>query len=104
MLMSSEWISAPQALEMGLVWGVCPANDLMSDAVRHAETLAKKPISSLVATKQAMTASLRASITEARAREDAAFLKLMGGPANLEALAAFSDHREPDFTHLPLGW
>jgi len=28
----------------------------------------------------------------------------MGGPANNEALAAFAEGREPDFTNLPPGW
>ncbi len=104
MLMSSEWISATQALEMGLVWRVCPADDLLDEAMRHAQVLAAKPISSLVETKRAMMAPLRSSIAEARGREDAAFVKLMGGPANLEALGAFADHREPNFTALPPGW
>ncbi len=103
-LMSSEWISAPQASDMGLVWRVCAANDLLDEAMRHARVLAAKPISSLVETKRAMTAPLRRSIRAAREREDAAFVKLMGGPANMEALGAFADHREPDFTKLPPGW
>jgi hypothetical protein len=47
-----------------------------------------------------MTAPLRAEIDAARERENAAFAELMGGPANLEALAAFSEGREPDFSSL----
>lgn len=104
MLMSSEWIGAAQALEMGVVWRVCGADDLLEEATRHARVLAAKPISSLVETKLALTAPVRESILAARAREDAAFVKLMGGPANLEALSAFAEHREPDFTTLPPGW
>jgi enoyl-CoA hydratase/carnithine racemase len=104
LLMSSEWISASQAFDMGLVWRVCPADELLDDAMRHAQVLAAKPISSLVETKRAMVAPLRPSIAAAREREDAAFVNLMSGPANLEALAAFADHREPDFTSLPPGW
>ena len=36
--------------------------------------------------------------------ENAAFAELMGGPANLEALTAFAEGRQPDFTSLPPGW
>lgn len=101
MLLSSEWISADEALAAGLVWRVCEPDDLLAEARRHAEVLARRPVASLVAVKQAMTAPLRAGIDAARERENAAFAELMGGPANLEALAAFAEGREPDFTALP---
>ena len=103
-LQSSEWISAEQALAMGLVWRLCPPEELLATARHHAEVLAAKPISSLVAVKRTMTAPLRAGIASARERENAAFAELMGGPANLEALTAFAEGREPDFTALPPGW
>jgi enoyl-CoA hydratase/carnithine racemase len=73
-------------------------------ARQHAEALAARPISSLVAVKRAMTEPRRAGIAAARERENAAFGELMGGPANLEALAAFAEGREADFTSLPPGW
>jgi enoyl-CoA hydratase/carnithine racemase len=104
MLLSAEWISAAQAQEMGLVWQVCEPEDLIPTARRHAETLAARPISSLKAVKQTMTAPLREQIAAARERENACFAELMGGPANLEALTAFAEGREPDFTALPAGW
>ena len=104
LLLSSEWIDPRQAREMGLVWRVCEPDDLLPEARRHAEVLAARPISSLVAVKRAMTEPLRAGIRAARDRENAAFAELMGGPANLEALTAFAEGREPDFTSLPPGW
>lgn len=103
-LLSAEWVSAAEALEMGLVWRVCEPDDLLPEARRHAEVLAARPISSLVAVKRTMTEPLRAGIAEARQRENAAFAELMGGPANIEALTAFAEGREPDFTTLPPGW
>lgn len=104
MLLSAEWIDATEALEMGLVWKVCEPDDLMAEARRHAELLAARPISSLVAVKRTMTEPLRAEIAAARARENAAFTELMGAPANLEALSAFAEGRPADFTALPPGW
>jgi enoyl-CoA hydratase/carnithine racemase len=98
LLQSSEWVSAEQALAMGLVWRVCEPDDLLPEALRHAEVLAAKPVSSLVAVKRTITAPLRAKIEAARERENAAFAELMGGPANLEALSAFAEGREPDFS------
>ncbi|WP_139978463.1 enoyl-CoA hydratase/isomerase family protein [Nocardioides litoris] len=100
MLLSAEWVGAEEALATGLVWRVCEPDDLLAEAHRHAAVLASRPVSSLVAVKRAMTAPLRAGIAGARDRENAAFAELMGGPANLEALAAFAEGREPDFRGL----
>ena len=104
MLLSAEWVSAQEALDTGLVWKVCEPEDLLPTARRYAETLAARPVSSLKAVKETMTAPLRADVAAARERENACFAELMGGPANLEALTAFSEGREPDFTALPPGW
>lgn len=104
MLMSSEWVAAAEAHEMGLVWKVCEPADLLPTAARYARTLAEKPVSSLKAVKRTMTAPLREEIAAARERENQAFVELMGGPANAEALAAFAEGRQPDFTSLPDGW
>ena len=104
MLLSAEWIDAEQARDAGLVWRVCEPEDLLAEATRHATLIAQRPISSLVAVKRTMTAPLRAQVDAARERENAAFAELMGGPANLEALTAFAEGREPDFTGLPPGW
>jgi enoyl-CoA hydratase/carnithine racemase len=103
MLLSAEWVSAEQALEMGLVWKLCEPDDLLPEARRHAELLAARPISSLIAVKRTMVEPQREQVRAARDRENAAFADLMGGPANLEALTAFAEGREPDFTGLPPG-
>ncbi len=103
-LLSSEWISAQEAHEMGLVWRVCEPGDVLPAATEHATTLAQLPISSLRAVKRAMMAPLADQIQAARARENQCFVDLMGGPANAEALAAFAEGRAPDFTNLPPNW
>ena len=89
LLMSSDWISAAQALEMGLVWKVCEPDELLPEARRHAAILASRPIPSLIAVKTTMTAPLRAEIDAARERENARFAELMGAQANSAALSAF---------------
>jgi enoyl-CoA hydratase/carnithine racemase len=93
LLMSSEWVDAAEALKMGLVWKVCDPADLMAEARRHAETLAARPISSLIAVKRSITAPVIPGIEAARARENAYFVELMGAQANAEALAAFTEKR-----------
>ena len=103
-LMSSEWLSADDCVAMGLVWRQCEPGELMATTLDHARTLAALPISSLVETKRTIIESQREPIVAARARENAAFAKLMAGPANAEALRAFAEKRPPDFTSLPPGW
>lgn len=103
MLMSGEWFSAEEARETGLVWRVTEPDALLATAWDHAATLAARPISSLVAVKETMTASLRPGIEAARELENAKFAELLGGPANIEALVAFAEGRTPDFTKLPPG-
>ena len=93
MLMSSQWVDAAEALRMGVVWKVCDPDDLLPEARRHAETLAAKPISSLIAVKQSMAEPLRPGIAAARAREDAYFAEMMGAAANADALAEFQRGR-----------
>lgn len=97
-LMSSEWLDAEQCLRMGLVYRVAEPEDLLAVTMDHARVLAAKPISSLVETKRTIMASLRPTVVAARATEDEAFQRLLGGPANIEAMTAFAEKRQPDFT------
>ena len=90
LLMSSEWVDAAEALQMGLVWKVCEPGELEADVRRHAEILASKPISSLVAVKQSIAEPTRAGIATARALEDGYFADMMGAQANADALAEFN--------------
>jgi enoyl-CoA hydratase/carnithine racemase len=93
LLMSSEWVTAEEALRMGLVWKVCEPSELLEDARRHAEILASRPISSLMAVKQTIVEPTRPEIAAATTRENTHFAELMGGQANAQALADFTARR-----------
>jgi enoyl-CoA hydratase/carnithine racemase len=95
-LMSSEWITAAEALEMGLVWKVCEPTELLAETYRHANVLASKPISSLMAVKTTMTAPLRPQIDAAIERETACFAELIGAAANAAALSEFTSRGQSD--------
>ena len=96
-LMSSEWLSAQECERMGLAWRLCSPEELLETTLAHARILAAKPISSLVETKRTIVAPMRDELTAARRREDDAYRRLLGTPANLEALRAFAEKRPPDF-------
>ncbi|MXW62241.1 MAG: enoyl-CoA hydratase/isomerase family protein [Acidimicrobiaceae bacterium] len=96
-LLSSEWITADECLEMGLAFKVCEPDELMATAMSHAQILAAKPISSLIASKRTIVEPIRAALHEAHTRENAEFAALMGGSANIEAMTAFAEKRPPNF-------
>ena len=93
LLMSSEWVSAQEALAMGMVWKVCEPDDLLDEARKHAEILAARSIPSLIAVKQSIVEPIRADIAAATERENAHFAALLGGQANAAALADFTAKR-----------
>jgi enoyl-CoA hydratase/carnithine racemase len=91
--MSSEWVTADEALAMGLIWKVCEPDDLIAQARRHAEILASRPMPSLIAVKQCIVEPTRPEIAAATDRENAHFAELLGGQANAAALADFAAKR-----------
>ena len=97
MLLSSEWLSAEECHSVGLAWRVCEPDQLMDETLARAKVLAAKPIASLIETKRTITAGLRDGLVAARAREDQAFIRLLGQPANIEAFTAMAERRPPDF-------
>jgi enoyl-CoA hydratase/carnithine racemase len=93
LLLSSEWVTADEALAMGLAWKLCEPEALIAQARGYAETLASRPIPSLIAVKQSIAEPIRPEIAAATARENAHFAELLGGPENAAALADFAAKR-----------
>jgi enoyl-CoA hydratase/carnithine racemase len=100
-LLTSEWISADEAVAAGLAIRKVADDELLDEALALAAEVAVWPISSLVGTKRVIRAAHRDAIAEARRREDAEFSRMTGSPANLEALTAFLEKRPPDFSSIP---
>lgn len=100
-LFSAEWLDADDAVRAGLAWRKVPADRLMEEALAVAGRIASMPVASLVGTKQLLVAARMERVRAAREREDEMFRRLIGGPANREAIAAFFEKREPDFANLP---
>ncbi|MFM7223828.1 MAG: enoyl-CoA hydratase/isomerase family protein [Actinomycetota bacterium] len=99
-LYTGEWISAEEAVECGLARRVVPPDRLLAEALDLAGRIARMPVASLRATKELVVAARRDAVRATRDREDAAFARLVGAPANLEAITAFLEKREPDFRGL----
>jgi enoyl-CoA hydratase/carnithine racemase len=99
-LFTAEWFDADQAVECGLAWKRCAADDLLDETLGLARAIAKMPVVSLVETKRLLLATRLDAARAARAREEAVFARLTGAPANREAIAAFLEKRDPDFANL----
>jgi enoyl-CoA hydratase/carnithine racemase len=99
-LLSSEWMSAAECLEAGLAIEVVGDDDLMATVLARAATLAALPVASLITTKTLLRRPHADAMKAAMAAENDALAELGGGPANAEAITAFLQKRDPDFTNL----
>jgi enoyl-CoA hydratase/carnithine racemase len=99
-LYTGDWISADEAVECGLALQAVEPDELMNVTMEVARRIAKMPVASLSATKKIVVESRIDAVRAARAREDRAFTGMIGQPANMEAITAFLEKREPDFSRL----
>ena len=97
-LLSGQWFSAKECLDMGLALEVTSEEDLMDIVYAKATILASLPLVSLIQTKKLMMAPHVESLKTAVYEEAVGLANLAGGPANLEAIKAFSEKRNPDFS------
>jgi enoyl-CoA hydratase/carnithine racemase len=99
-LLSGEWFTARQCLEMGLALEVIPDEKLMPVVYEKADKLAALPLASLMQTKKLMVAPHVEAMKSAVYEEAVGLADLAGGPANVEAIKAFLDKRDPDFSNI----
>jgi|CXWL01.1.fsa_nt_gi enoyl-CoA hydratase/carnithine racemase len=97
LLLLGDRVDAARAYDMGLVNKVVPHNDLMAEAARWAERLARNAPQAMAATKEMAYRSTTISFGDAL-RMGEAFRKLAGGTEDArEGVRAFREKREPDF-------
>ncbi|MBK5288614.1 MAG: enoyl-CoA hydratase/isomerase family protein [Acidimicrobiia bacterium] len=78
-LLSGRWVSAPEAVELGLALEVAPDAEVVERTVALAREIATAgPLGSIVATKALIIAGRSDLVTAAREREDATFASLFG--------------------------
>ena len=99
-LYTGDWITAGEAVECGLALRSVAPEELMDVTIDVARRIAAMPVASLRATKALVVEGRIDAVRAARAREDEMFTRMIGRPANLEAITAFLEKREPDFSEL----
>ena len=92
-----DWVEADEALRIGLVSRVFPAEEFTQQAAEVLATLAEGPTRALARTKALLRANLSASLEEALAAEAAAQVEVGRTADHLEGVAAFVQKRPPKF-------
>jgi enoyl-CoA hydratase/carnithine racemase len=100
-LFTARWITAEEAVALGLAIAVVPADRLLDTTLAKAAEIAAQPPDAVRHTKRLLTVWKQQAIAEARRREDEAFQQRLGTPENLEAIRAFFEKRPPDFRRGP---
>jgi enoyl-CoA hydratase/carnithine racemase len=95
-LLLGEPISAQQALGLGLVNAVLPADQVMPKALETARKLAEKAPTAVRLSKALMKDA--ATITTRMQQEGAHFVGQLASPEVAEAIGAFFEKRKPDFS------
>lgn len=76
-LLTSDWVSAQQAVEYGIALEVCPADALLDRVLEVAEHIASLSTDSVQAIKRLMVEAQLPQVVDARRREEAAFAELL---------------------------
>jgi enoyl-CoA hydratase/carnithine racemase len=99
LLYTAQWLDADAAVDTGIARRKVAHERLLVEALDLAHRIAAMPITSLVETKKLLL-DARGDLTPLLDREFDQFLSMVGGPANAEAIAAFREKRDPDFSKL----
>jgi enoyl-CoA hydratase/carnithine racemase len=89
-LLTSDWVSADEAVALGLALEVCPDGGALGQAVALAGRIAAHPRPATRAITALMRAGQRDLVQEANRREQAAFGRLLGGAAATGRLAEYA--------------
>lgn len=98
LMLTGRTLLAEEAVELGLIDRVVPADSLLEAAHEMAHAMGDNPQASLAFTKQLLTQNLFApSLAEAQRLELSLLGQAYETPEHKEAVAAFLGKREPDF-------
>lgn len=99
-LMLGEPFSSAEALRYGLITEVTPDGEAALAAAKAATmSLAAKPPTAMRLTKALLKSASRDAVKAQIREEGVRFSERLHSPEVAEAIAAFFEHRQPDFTH-----
>lgn len=98
LLMFGQPFDASTAQDLGVINQVYPDNTLIDQTAAKAHALAAQPPAALRHTKRLMKHAATAAIASQIETEGECFADALSGPEAREALQAFMEKREPDFS------
>jgi enoyl-CoA hydratase len=99
MCLTGRMMDAAEAERCGLVSRIVPAADLLAEAVKAAETIAKMSLPATMAAKAAVNHAFETPLTEGVRVERRIFQSLFATDDQKEGMAAFAEKRPAKFTH-----
>ena len=89
-LLTSDWVSAPELVELGVALKVCPEGTVLDETVALAARIAAHPRAATRASTSLVRAARRDAVVEANRREQAAFGTLLASAVGSGTLAEFA--------------
>jgi len=89
-LLTSDWVTAEELVDLGLALQVCAAGTVLDETVALAARVAAHPRAATRAIVSLMRAARRDAVIEANRREQAAFGALLGAAVGAGTLAEFA--------------
>jgi enoyl-CoA hydratase/carnithine racemase len=89
-LLTSDWVTAPELVELGLALEVSAPGQVLDETVALAARIARHPHAATRAITSLMRSARRDAVLEANRREQGAFASLLGGAARSGTLAEFA--------------
>jgi enoyl-CoA hydratase/carnithine racemase len=89
-LLTSDWVSAPELVELGMALKVCAEGTVLDETVALAARIAAHPRAATRASTSLVRAARRDAVVEANRREQAAFGTLLAAAVGSGTLAEFA--------------
>jgi enoyl-CoA hydratase/carnithine racemase len=89
-LLTSDWVSPPELVELGVALKVCAEGTVLDETVALAARIAAHPRAATRASTSLVRAARRDAVVEANRREQAAFGTLLAGAVGSGTLAEFA--------------
>ena len=99
MILTGRFIGAEEAERSGLVSRVVPAENVVEEALKAAEVIASKSKPVAMLAKEAVNAAFETGLAQGVLFERRIFHSLFASEDQKEGMAAFTEKRQPDFSH-----
>ncbi len=99
MILTGRFMDADEAERSGLVSRVVPAADVVDEALKAAAVIAAKSKPATMVAKEAVNAAFETGLAQGVVFERRLFHSLFATADQKEGMAAFTEKRQPEFTH-----